>query len=119
MYTSENRKFCKEKVSDKEYIWNLGPYLNSSGKIWKGKGLTMDQVSDKVLEDLSEDAAVLPDGSGFDIDWRPLSHEWGEEVDDNDHDDGDRDDEGNEENGAEASDRWMTLGHNRFSALSR
>ena len=46
-------------------------------------------------------------------------HEWGEKVDDNDHDDGDRDDEGDEENGAEASDWWMTLGHNRFSALSK
>lgn len=69
MYTSENRKFCKEKVSDKEYIWNLGPYLNSSGKKkGKGKGLTMDQVSGKVLEDLSEDAAVLRDGSDLDID---------------------------------------------------
>lgn len=42
-----------------------------------------------------------------------------EKVDDNDHDDGDRDDEGDEENGAEASDWWMTLGHNRFSALSK
>ena len=79
----------------------------------------MDQVSDKVLEDLSEDAVVLPDGSDFDMDWRPLSYEWGEEVDVNDHDECDRDDEGNEENGAEASDEWMTLGHNRFSALSK
>ena len=119
MCTSENWKFCKEKVSHKEYIWNLGPYLNSSGEIWKEKDLIMDQVSDKVLEDLSEDAAVLPDGSDFDMDWRPLSYEWGEEVDVNDHDECDRDDEGNEENGAEASDGWMTLGHNRFSALSK
>ena len=119
MCTSENWKFCKEKVSHKEYIWNLGPYLNSSGEIWKEKGLIMDQVSDKVLEDLSEDAAVLPDGSDFDMDWSPHSCEWGEEVDVNDHDECDRDDEGNEENGAEASDWWMTLGHNRFSALSK
>lgn len=119
MCTSENWKFCKENVSHKEHIWDLGPYLNSSGEIWKERGLIMDQVSDKVLEDLSENAAVLPDGSDFDIDWRPLSHEWGEKVDDNDHDDGDRDDEGDEENGAEASDWWMTLGHNRFSALSK
>ena len=119
MCTSENWKFCKENVSHKEHIWDLGPYLNSSGEIWKERGLIMDQVSDKVLEDLSENAAVLPDGSDFDIDWRPLSHEWGEKVDDNDHDDGDRDDERDEENGAEASDWWMTLGHNRFSALSK
>ena len=118
--TSENRKCCKGKVSHKEYIWNLGPYLNSSGEIWKTKGLAIDQASDTVLEDSWEGDPEPSDNScgSSDIDWRPPPQEWGEDYDDNGHDDGDRDDEGNEKNGAKASDFWMTLGHNRFSALS-
>ena len=116
--TDENRKFCKEKVSHKEYIWNLGPYRTSSGEIWrKKKDPVMEQASEIVFEDPSEAKPVLLDDPwGSTNDWGAPLLEWGEEVDD--HDDGDHDDEGNKENGAEASDLWMTLGPNRFSALS-
>lgn len=116
--TDENRKFCKEKVSHKEYIWNLGPYRTSSDEIWrKKKDPVMEQASEIVFEDPSEAKPVLLDDPwGSTNDWGAPLLEWGEEVDD--HDDGDHDDEGNKENGAEASDLWMTLGPNRFSALS-
>ena len=33
--TAEEKVFCKEKVNHKPYIWNLGPYLDSRGEIWK------------------------------------------------------------------------------------
>lgn len=33
--SEENNFTCKEKVKHERYIWNLGPYLNSRGQIWK------------------------------------------------------------------------------------
>lgn len=33
--TDENLVYCKEKIKHKQYIWNLGPYYNKSGEIWK------------------------------------------------------------------------------------
>lgn len=33
--TEEKKFLCKEKVNHKPYIWNLGPYLDSRGEIWK------------------------------------------------------------------------------------
>lgn len=36
--SDKNLIFCKEKVEHKEYIWNLGPYLNASGATWKASG---------------------------------------------------------------------------------
>lgn len=34
--TNENLNFCKEKVAHKKYFWNLGPYYDAYGEIWKG-----------------------------------------------------------------------------------
>lgn len=59
----ENWKFCKEKVSRNEFIWNLGPYPTSSGEIRKKKkGPVKDQASDIVLEELLGGKAMLSDG---------------------------------------------------------
>lgn len=33
--TEENLNCCKEKVKHERYIWNLGPYYNSRGEVWK------------------------------------------------------------------------------------
>ena len=33
--TDENLTCCKEKTRHEQFIWNLGPYYNSSGNIWK------------------------------------------------------------------------------------
>ena len=33
--TEENLRVCREKVAHKEFIWELGPYYNASGTIWK------------------------------------------------------------------------------------
>ena len=33
--TEEGRFLCKEKSTHEGYIWNLGPYYNSRGEIWK------------------------------------------------------------------------------------
>ena len=33
--TNDNLKYCKEKIDHKDFIWDLGPYCNSSGTIWK------------------------------------------------------------------------------------
>ena len=35
--TEENKFVCREKVNHKPYIWNLGPYLDIRGEIWKDK----------------------------------------------------------------------------------
>lgn len=34
--TREGRKMCKQKQGHEQYIWNLGPYHNEEGTIWKG-----------------------------------------------------------------------------------
>lgn len=33
--TEENLAFCQEKKAHEQFIWDLGPYYNASGKIWK------------------------------------------------------------------------------------
>ena len=33
--TEEDKTYCKEKLKHKSYHWNLGPYLNNRGEIWK------------------------------------------------------------------------------------
>ena len=33
--TDEGKFLCYEKVKQEPYIWNLGPYLNSRGEVWK------------------------------------------------------------------------------------
>ena len=33
--TDEDKTFCKEKRKHEKFIWNLGPYYNSRGDIWK------------------------------------------------------------------------------------
>lgn len=33
--TDEKRYLCKYKKEHKDFIWNLGPYLNSAGTKWK------------------------------------------------------------------------------------
>ena len=33
--TAEEKFLCKEKVNHEPYIWNLGPYLDSRGELWK------------------------------------------------------------------------------------
>ena len=33
--TDEGKFLCNEKVKHEPYIWNLGPYLNSRGEVWK------------------------------------------------------------------------------------
>ena len=33
--TRENKVICREKRSHEQFIWNLGPYYNESGMIWK------------------------------------------------------------------------------------
>lgn len=33
--TDENLTYCNEKTKHEPFIWNLGPYYNSSGEIWK------------------------------------------------------------------------------------
>ena len=35
--TDENLTYCKEKTKHEPFIWNLGPYYNSSGEIWKDR----------------------------------------------------------------------------------
>ena len=35
--TEEKKFLCKEKVNHEPYIWNLGPYLDSRGEIWRDK----------------------------------------------------------------------------------
>lgn len=34
--TDEKMTVCKEKTKHEPFIWNLGPYYTSSGKVWKG-----------------------------------------------------------------------------------
>lgn len=34
--TDKNLHFCKEKVAHEEFFWDLGPYLNATGTVWKG-----------------------------------------------------------------------------------
>lgn len=36
--TRENKGICKEKRNHGLHIWNLGPYLNEEGVIWKDMG---------------------------------------------------------------------------------
>jgi len=33
--TDDNLKCCKKKSDHKEFIWDLGPYYNASGTVWK------------------------------------------------------------------------------------
>lgn len=33
--TRENKVICRERRSHEQFIWNLGPYYNESGMIWK------------------------------------------------------------------------------------
>ena len=33
--TEENLRYCKEKIDHESFIWNLGPYRNSRGEVWK------------------------------------------------------------------------------------
>jgi len=35
--TNENLTYCKEKTKHEPFIYNLGPYYNSSGEIWKDR----------------------------------------------------------------------------------
>lgn len=35
--TEESKVVCREKLNHEPYIWNLGPYLDSRGDIWKDK----------------------------------------------------------------------------------
>lgn len=35
--TEESKFVCREKLNHEPYIWNLGPYLDSRGDIWKDK----------------------------------------------------------------------------------
>ena len=35
--TEERKKSCKEKVKHGPFIWNLGPYLDRHGEIWRDK----------------------------------------------------------------------------------
>ena len=35
--TEEKKFLCKEKINHEPYIWNLGPYLDSRGEIWRDK----------------------------------------------------------------------------------
>ena len=38
--TEKNLHFCNEKIEHEQFIWNLGPYRNSRGEVWK------DEVED-------------------------------------------------------------------------
>lgn len=33
--TEENMRCCREKIDHEPFIWNLGPYRNSRGEVWK------------------------------------------------------------------------------------
>ena len=33
--TEESLTFCKEKINHEQFIWNLGPYYNQRGEVWK------------------------------------------------------------------------------------
>lgn len=33
--TQDEKKVCRQRKEHKQYIWDLGPYLNEDGKIWK------------------------------------------------------------------------------------
>lgn len=34
--TDKNLHFCKEKITHEEFFWDLGPYFNATGTVWKG-----------------------------------------------------------------------------------
>ena len=83
--TNENLRFCREKVSHKKYIWNLGPYLTSSGDIWKNRDdsrVSRLDVEDKGFADFWVPDCIVDDDEDIDDSWSSrLDGEKDEKVD--------------------------------------
>lgn len=47
--TDDDLTSCREKIKHEQFIWNLGPYYNSSGEIWEGLQ-TYDEVKESRLK---------------------------------------------------------------------
>ena len=59
--TEEDKTYCREKLKHKPYHWNLGPYLNNRGEIWK------DEKTDELSRSWGSLEFEVPD---FVVDWK-------------------------------------------------
>lgn len=59
--TDDNLTCCKEKTRHEQFIWNLGPYYNSRGDIWKDyKTSRAEWGASSWDSDIIEDSDIFP-----------------------------------------------------------